>query len=128
MTPAALAPHAGVSTCPSCGRPIRRPRHTPAQAALLVVVDTSRMSDTELYRYYRRTAPVEDLRFFLRHGPLSPDLRAGGEALLAEGCRDTGGALSRSDFYRRLTALQDRWRRETADTPRSNAAQLMEAV
>ena len=89
--------------------------------------DTSRMSDTELYRHYRRTAPVEDLRFFLRHNH-SPDLQAAGEALLAEGCRDTGGALSRLAFYRRLTALQDRWRRETVDTRLSDASQLMEAV
>jgi hypothetical protein len=127
MTPAALAPDAGVTTCPACGRRIRRRRHTPAPAARPALADTSRMSDTELYRHYRRTAPVDDLRFFLRHS-LSPDLRAAGEALLAEGCRDTGGALSRPDFYRRLTALQDGWRRETADAPRSDASQLMEAV
>jgi hypothetical protein len=126
MTPAALAPEAGVSTCPSCGRPIRRPRHTTAPAALSALVDTSRMSDTELYRHYRRTAPVEDVRFFLRHTH-SPDLQAAGEALLAEGCRDTGGALSRSAFYRRLTALQDAWRRQTAAAP-SDVSQLMEAV
>ena len=117
MTPAALAPQAGVSTCPSCGRPIRRPRHTPAPAACPVLVDTRRMSDTERYRHYRRTAPVEDLRFFLRHGRLSPDLQAAGDALLADGCRDTGGTVSRAEWYRRLTALQDRWRRETADVP-----------
>lgn len=73
------------------------------------------MSDADLYRHFRRTAPVEDLRFFLRHARLSPDLRASGEALLAVGYRETGGALSRPEWYRRLTALQDRWRRETAD-------------
>jgi hypothetical protein len=85
------------------------------------------MSDAELYRHYRRTAPVEDLRFFLRHTH-SPDLQAAGEALLAEGCRDTGGGLSRSAFYRRLAALQDAWRRQTADAAPSDVSQLMEAV
>jgi hypothetical protein len=86
------------------------------------------MSDADLYRHYRRTAPIEDLRFFLRYGRLSPDLRATGETLLAEGCRDTGGTVSRSDWYRRLTALQDRWRRETTETSRQDSALLAEAV
>ena len=100
------------SKCPCCGRPIRQPRHT-SSGAIVALVDTSRLSDAELFRHYKQTAPVEDLRVFLRHARLSPDLRADGEALLAVGCRDTGGTLSRSDWYRRLTALQDRWRRET---------------
>lgn len=109
MTPANLA---SVSTCPCCGRALRRPRTT---AESVAPVDTSRLADADVYRHFKRTAPVEDLRFFLRHARLSPDLRAAGEALLAAGCRDTGGRLSRADWYRRLTALQDRWRRETAD-------------
>jgi hypothetical protein len=87
------------------------------------------MSDTELYRHYRQTAPVEDLRFFLQSASTPPDLRAAGELLLAEGCRDTGGTLSRSDWYRRLTALQDRWRREVANVQLPEVSQLMaEAV
>src|SRR5205814_2957965 len=96
--------------------PMRRPRHTSTRA-LVAPVDASRLSDAELFRHYRRTAPVEDLRFFLRHTQLSPDLRADGETLLAAGCRDTGGAVSRVEWYRRLTALHNRWRRETADLP-----------
>ena len=129
MTPATLAPHTDVSACPSCGRPIRRPRQAHTLATVPASVDTSRMSDTDLYRYYHRTAPVEDLRFFLRLTRLSPVLRADGEALLAVGCRDTGGALTRSDWYRRLTALQDRWRRETADATRHDVPAFMaEAV
>jgi len=87
------------------------------------------MSDAELYRHYRQTAPVEDLRFFLRNASTPPDLRAAGELLLAGGCRDTGGTLSPSDWYRRLTALQDRWRREIANVPLQEASKLMaEAV
>jgi hypothetical protein len=87
------------------------------------------MSDAELYRHYRQTAPVEDLRFFLRNASTPPDLRAAGERLLAEGCRATGGTLSRSDWYRRLTALQDRWRREIASVPVREASEPMaEAV
>lgn len=112
MSPAALI---GVQTCPSCGRPIRRARNTPPGAEFTELVDTSQLSDAELFRHFRRTAPVEDLRFFLRHARLSPALRADGDALLAAGCRDTGGMLTRSQWYRQLTSLQDRWRRETAD-------------
>ena len=102
-------------TCPGCGRPLRRPRPTPrASLDAASPVDTSQLSDREVYRHFHRTAPVEDLRFFLRHARVSPDLRDEGEALLALGCRDTGGSLARADWYRRLTALQDRWRGETA--------------
>ena len=117
MTPVALAPLPSVSACPSCGRPSLRRRRAPAPTTLQAPVDTSRMSYAELYRHYRRTAPVEDLRFFLRHARLSPSLRADGDTLLAAGCRETGGVVPRVEWYRRLTALQDRWRRETADVP-----------
>ncbi len=126
MSPVALA---HVSHCPGCGRPLRRPRPGTPKPAEAAPVNTSRLPDAELYRHFKRTAPVEDLRFFLRHARLSRELRADGDALLAAGCRDTGGTLARSDWYRRLTALQDRWRRETADVPLPDvSAQMAEAV
>lgn len=106
-----MSPVVNAHVCPSCGRPMRRSRRTEPDT----VIDTSRLSDAEVFRHFHRTAPVEDLRFFLRHARLSPALQACGEALLALGCRDTGGMLSRSEWYRQLTALQDCWRRETAD-------------
>jgi hypothetical protein len=126
MTAVALA---HVSHCPYCGRPTRRPGHTRPPVEPASPVDTHRLSDTEVFQHFKRMAPVEDLHFFLRHARLSPDLRADGDALLAVGCRETGGALSRSDWYRRLTALQDRWRRETAAVPIQEVSELMtEAV
>jgi len=126
MSPAALA---SIQHCPCRGRPTLQPRRTPRPADTAPPVDTSRLSDAELFRHYERTAPVDDLRFFLSHARLSPGLRADGEALLAIGCRETGGALSRSEWYRRLTALQDRWRRDTADGPLPEIAESMaEAV
>jgi hypothetical protein len=117
MTPIALAPRTSVAACPSCGRPVRRPRHDLAPPSARELVDPSRMSYADLCQHYHRTAPVEDLRFFLRHARLSAQLRADGDGLLAAGCRDTGGVVSRREWYRRLTALQGRWRRETAEVP-----------
>ena len=115
-------------TCPGCGRPIRRPRDT-ARSIDSAPVDVSRLSDADVYRHFKRTAPVEDLRFFLRHAQLSPELRADGDALLVAGCRESNGTLTRAEWYRRLTALQDRWRRDTADDPRQDVSALMaEAV
>jgi hypothetical protein len=119
------------SVCPSCGRPNRPWRQTSQSAESLAPVDTGRLSDTELYRHFKRTAPVEDLRFFLRHARISLELRVEGDALLEAGCRETGGALSRSDWYRRLTALQNRWRRDTADADAALptvSAEMAEAV
>lgn len=121
-----LAIIAARSQCPCCGRPVRRPRPTMQPA---VPMDTGRLSDADVFRYFRRTAPVEDLRFFLRHARLSTALRADGDALLAAGCRDTGGTFTRADWNRQLTALQDRWRRETADEPQADISEPMaEAV
>jgi hypothetical protein len=117
-----------VDTCPSCGRPMRRSRDT-ARSIDSAPVDTSLLSDTEVYRHYKRTAPVEDLRFFLRHARLSPALEAEGHALLVAGCRESGGTLTRAEWYRRLTALQDRWRRDTANAqPEDLSAWMAEAV
>jgi hypothetical protein len=123
MSPAIVAAR---SECPCCGRPVQRPRPTMQPA---VPVDTGPLSDADVFGHFKRTAPVEDLRFFLRHARLSTALRADGDALLAAGCRDTGGRLPRADWYRQLTALQDRWRRETADEPRREISEPMaEAV
>jgi hypothetical protein len=128
MSPAALASPICVSTCPSCGRPMRGPRQAAAPTTLPAPVDTRRMSYADLYRHYHRTAPVEDLRFFLRHAQLLPDLRSAGDALLAAGCRDTGGMLSRPDWYRRLTALHDRWRRETVELSSPEVSEALTGV
>ena len=106
----------------------RRPVMGEALREPAPAVDTSRLSDAELFRQFKRTAPIEDLRFFLRHARLSPALRADGDALLAASCRNTGGTLSRSDWYRRLTALQDRWRRETADASNQMTADAVRGV
>ncbi len=73
------------------------PRPTPAriQAA---PVDTSAMTHAELFAHYKRTAPAEDLRFFLR-GRLSDALHARAEAIRKPTTQD-------------LTTLHAAWRLE----------------
>ena len=68
------------------------------------------MSDTQLYAYYKRIAPLEDCRFWLRNARMSDQLRAGFLALESSAQVLT---IPRAEFYRQLTALQALWRRES---------------
>lgn len=56
------------------------PRARPGRVRPAGVVDTAAMTDAELYAYYKRTAPAEDLRFFLR-ARMSNALRYRAEAI-----------------------------------------------
>lgn len=80
--------------CPTCGRKFARKQ---AQTT----VNTAEMTDAELYAHFKKTAPVEDLAFFLRNlGPeISPELRAHAEAITAP---------TKADMSR----LRCAWRRE----------------
>lgn len=91
------------NSCPTCGRRLPQPKIT-----VPTVTDTRTMSDTALFAYYKRTAPLEDVRFTLSYATLSANLRARFEALEA---RITSG-LSRADAYRAYEALQADWRAE----------------
>jgi len=79
-------------------------RTSPAAAAVLeqgaaaATVDTSGMTTTALFAHFKKIAPVEDLRFFLR-GTLSPELRARAEAIAKPKPAD-------------LVALRAAWRAE----------------
>jgi hypothetical protein len=67
------------------------------------------MTAAELYAYYKRTAPVDDIRFAIRVGvDLSPELTDEWLALL----EDAKDGLPASECRWRLWALQDRWRAE----------------
>jgi predicted DNA-binding protein (UPF0278 family) len=74
--------------------------------------DTSQLSDTEVFAFYKRTAPYYDIQFFLQHAKLSDELRAKLEALAAT-VTPTGKLvkITRADFYRRYSAIQGEWRR-----------------
>jgi hypothetical protein len=63
-----------------------------------VAVDTAGMTDAELFAYYKRTAPTEDLRFFLRFR-MSDVLRRRAEAVTKPTAAD-------------LVLLRSAWRTE----------------
>jgi hypothetical protein len=73
------------------------PRPMPARVPP-VAVDTATMTDAQLYAHYKRTAPIEDLRFFLR-GPKSAALRARAEAIATPTAHD-------------VASLREAWRVE----------------
>lgn len=71
------------------------------------------MNDKELFASYKKSAPLEDLRFFLRVVDCSAGLSGRLLALLIEAFDGEKLKVTRADFYRRFWALQDRWRQES---------------
>ena len=108
-------------TCPSCAHSWTRAKKAnghPSTAA----VNTANLSTADVYAHYNRTAPVDDVRFWLAHADLAPDLRAQFEELLT--MRD--GELvpvytNRTEHYHQLTRLQDAWRRNGRQVPDERA-------
>ncbi len=93
--------------CPTCGRALPKPKASAPPA------DLSAMTTAERFAYFKKTAPVEDVRFALRAGvKMSPALRDDWQALLG-----LAPTLARGETYRRLTALQARWRIEDNARP-----------
>jgi hypothetical protein len=80
------------------------PNPRPAQTDL-GAVDTSMMTDAQLYAHYKRTAPAEDLKFFLRGGK--------SEALLARARAIT------KPTAQDLVLLREAWRIERAAEERA---------
>jgi len=60
--------------CPHCGQTIKAPK--PSKPQLAESTDTATMSDAQLFAYYKRTAPLADLRFWLNNAVMSESLRA----------------------------------------------------
>jgi hypothetical protein len=92
-------------TCPHCAH-----QWTPAKPARprAIVTSTEDLSVTQLYAVYRKSAPLEDVRFFKRTAICSPELQQYVEALETE---IINGTLTQpAQIYRRLTVLQDAWR------------------
>jgi hypothetical protein len=88
------------------------------------VVDTAAMTVAELFAFYKRTAPAEDLRFFLR-ARMSDALRRRAEALTKPTAADLASLRTE---WRTERSIEERmagipaigtaeWHRQFADTP-----------
>ena len=86
-------------TCPCCGH-----TYTNRKPKAVQPVDTSQLSDREVYAHYKRIAHIEDVRFFAAIWSQPTVL-----ALLA----DAENGLSRTDTIKRLVMLHAQWRRAT---------------
>lgn len=97
--------------CPCCGQTIRQTR-SPKPAAAVQTVDPASLTDAQLFTHYKATAPIEDLRFFIRHCR-NTDIQQAATALLAASFAPGTEKLygNRSEFYRKLSILQGEWRR-----------------
>ena len=81
--------------------PTVKPNRTPAP------VDVATLTDAQLFKYYQKIAPVEDLKFLLTHS--SNGLHEQGDRLLQAG---DPGAIKRA-----LPNLRARWRESKRPAP-----------
>jgi hypothetical protein len=88
-------------SCPCCGRAFR-----PSKAA--AAVNPSHLSDADVFAYYKRIAPVEDVRFQLRLRSLPAEVRAGFEALLMT--LESQGGKATPATKREYARLHQLWR------------------
>ncbi len=104
-----------VETCSCCGRPFPK-------AKAVAVVNVAELSDRDVFAYFKRTAPVEDVKFQLRLSSLPADVRTGYEALLVQLERQNGKAsIATKREYGRLQQLfresERTWTEATTPTP-----------
>lgn len=93
--------------CPHCQQPIRKPR---ARSTGVDPVDTSAMSDTELFKHYKRTDRLETLRFWIANTDAYPAIQLALKAF----CRFTVDVpIPPAEFDRRFNAIKADWRRES---------------
>jgi hypothetical protein len=89
--------------CPTCGRRL------PATKAP-AVLDPSQLSDTDVFAYYKRVAPIADCTFWATHCG-HPEIRQKFVALLAR--LEAQGGKHTPATRAEYVALQDEWRRAT---------------
>lgn len=110
--------------CPHCGHTIE-PKPKRAECWQPAAdVDTSTLTRDQLYAHYKQTAPVQDVRFFAAHCGI-PTIRNQAIALEYDALNTT---IKRAEVYRRLTALQDQWRRETSGYVAPNETAYWQSV
>jgi hypothetical protein len=89
------------AACPCCGRAFPK-------AKAPTVVNVAELSDKDVFAYYKRAAPVENVKFQLRLTSLPSDVRSGYEALLAQLEQQNGKETPATK--REYSRLQQLWR------------------
>jgi hypothetical protein len=69
------------------------------------------MSTADLLKHFKQTAPLEDVRFMLKHARMSAGLRFAFEVLEASILELR--IRNRADIYREYSSLQQIWRHES---------------
>jgi len=86
-------------------------------------IDTSTLSDAELFAYYKRIGLREDVRFFLAHAKGMPDSTyREASALLAELETRKSAIADRKRYH----VLTDEWRRAQMDEEHAQARRIAE--
>lgn len=100
-----------MAICPCCHQTIRASKKAKATELEPLRLDTSELSDREVYAYYKRTARREDLNFKIRNlAPwVSTDLR---ESYLQLRESLNSGQIAEREVVKRLESLDNRWRVE----------------
>jgi hypothetical protein len=107
------------NSCPCCGRAYPK-------AKLAPVVNVAELSEKDMFAYYKRTAPVEDVKFQLRLASLPAEIRAGYEALLEALTNMAGKATP--DTRREYLRLQQVQRELRERAPRLRLARRLARV
>ena len=93
--------------CPHCHRPMPKPRKAPE---LVSVLDTSQMSDAEVFKHYKRTERIETLKFWIANTRSYPEVNAAFTAMFAT---VSSLPIKPADFDRQMRQLQAEWRRQS---------------
>lgn len=93
-------------------RPKRSASSRPATSRpAAATVDTAEMSTAQLFKHYKSTAPLGDVRFMLTHARMSDGLRSA--FVVLEAAIVELQIRNRADIYAQYTRLQDAWRLES---------------
>jgi hypothetical protein len=118
------APIVTIASCPTCGRAYR-PRPVPVPA--LSDAERASLSDAQVIEYFKSTAPMKDVEFFLKCHP-TPALAEQATELLALLRRQDGQpSVQTRREYARLHQAWREWRNAAARQPAIDPEDLVVA-
>ena len=113
-----------MAICPCCNQTIRQ-NNRKASVMEPTRINTSEMTDREIYAFYKRTARREDLNFRIRNlaGWLSMELR---DAFVSLRDSLNAGHISEREMIAEMSRLDARWRMEAMR--REDSAKRLESI